>query len=74
MSVSETWKMRLNRAMKKYFKSYKKRFPYKSTNEAINATKNWVVGYISKMFGPPSEETLRWIESTLTKLLLEDCD
>lgn len=70
--ISDIWKIRLSVAMKNYFKSYKKRFTSKSDEDALNATRNWVVGYVNKMFGPIDEERNLWIEQTLNNLLSRD--
>jgi len=71
--LSDKWKVILGLAMKNYFKSYRKRFPGKSYKDAINATRNWVEGYIKKMYeGQIDEETSLWIENTLNKILMEN--
>lgn len=57
--------------MKNYFDSYRERFPNKSLEDALKATRNWVVGYIEKMFeGPIDVKTSTWIEKVLNNLRL----
>ena len=65
---------RIGELMEAYFKSYKRRFPHKSLNDAIKATKNYTVGYL-KSFGadpckPPLSEK---INAKLNELRLKDC-
>jgi hypothetical protein len=70
--LSDEWKIILKSAMKKYFKSYMKRFPGKPIKDAINATRNYVEGYVKKMFETEIDhETHLWIESTLNEILME---
>jgi hypothetical protein len=55
--------------MENYFNSYRERFPNKSVEDSLKATRNWVVGYIKKMFeGSIDVKTSEWIERALNNL------
>jgi len=73
MVLTDKWKVILYLAMRSYFKSYKKRFPGKPLEDAVNATRNYAEGYIAKMLQLEIDrETSLWIEETLNRILLED--
>ena len=70
--LSDKWKVTLKLAMKNCFKSYMERFPGKSVKDAVNATRNYVEGYVEKMFETEIDhETHLWIENTLNEILME---
>lgn len=59
--------------MEDYFSSYKERFPQKSAEDALKATRNWAEGLI-KAFrsGAMDPATLEKIERKLDELQLKD--
>ena len=59
--------------MEAYFKSYKRRFPHKSLDEAIKATKNYAIGYLKSFSADPSKPPSEKINVKLSELRLKDC-
>lgn len=58
---------------KNYFRSYKKRYPHKGVEPAIDATRNWLAGTIRPYYDGkiPKNEQQR-IERILNKIRLEE--
>ena len=55
--------------MENYFISYRKRYPHKSLEDAIIATRNWITGvYPIKGVISNKKEHLRRVEKKLEKL------
>lgn len=59
--------------MESYLRSYKKRFPHKSVEDATSATKNWAEGLIEAFRGGSIDPaTLEKIERRLNELRFKD--
>ena len=59
--------------MEKVFRKYKERYPHKSVEDAIRATRNWAKGLIGAFIsGSIDPATLEKIERKLDELRLKD--
>ena len=49
----------IEESIQKYFIKYKRRFPHRSNEDALKATRNWIEGFIKAMTEHPLDETTR---------------
>ena len=59
----------IEESIQKYFIKYKRRFPHKSNEDALKATRNWIEGFVKAMTERPLDETTqRRIDNKLKEL------
>jgi len=59
----------IEESIRKYFIKYKRRYPHKSNEDALKATRNWIEGLIKGTTKRPLDETTkRLIDNKLKEL------
>ena len=49
----------IEESIQKYFIKYKRRYPHKTNEDALKATRNWIEGFIKAMTERPLDGTTR---------------